>query len=425
MQDDQDRLPYPALIDDIEVYAASGGTYALLTTHADDPIRVVDLTDPAAPEIVAEIRSGSRLLQQEGISAISMKAYAASGGTYAMLADTAGNLVRVVNITDPAAPEIVAEITGGSGDFYALSDPADVETVSRSGTVYALVASGKYGSVQVLNITNPREPTPVAEIWDGSGEMEIFGSSGRTYALLMSGSSVHIINVTDPASASTISGARSTEEHARFRAPAGAGIFSASGNIHAIIPEDFGSRIYIADITDAGAPGPLHAVDVEPHRFFPVFSNPTDIEEFYAYGRPYALITGYSRFDAGGGTVEVMDVTSPQSAVYASTIVNGQDGFGTLGTPTDAEVFGASGRTYALIVDYADSGGGIHIVDITDPDSPAPVATVRGGQGILDARDGPVEAEIFASGGATYALLSNADGSTLQVISLTAEGAPP
>ncbi|MCE2509002.1 MAG: hypothetical protein J4G04_06900 [Nitrosopumilaceae archaeon] len=410
-------LPYAL---DMEVFASSGSIYALVANYADNVIQVIDVTEPATPEHVGDMRSGTGSWLVPEIAAVDVEVFASSGSIYALVADAAGNAIRAVNITEPATPEHVGDIPGGPGDFYALSSPLDIETFVVHERAYALVASGKYGAIQVLDVTDPRAPAPVTEVWDGSGSMEIFTLSDKTYAFLMSGNSAHIINVTEPAAASTISGARSPENYPRHGNPVGTGIFSVSGNTYAITPDHYGHRVQIVDITDAGAPEFLDTAEIE-QRFFYGFSNPLDIETFYAYGRPYALVTGYNGFDPLG-TIQIIDLARPQDATYASTILGGQGGFGALDTPTDAEVFGASGRTYALVLDNGSGpGGAMHIVDVTNPDDPVTVHSTRDGQGVLDAGSNPGDAEIFVADGTTYAAVADADGSTLWIIALTAQ----
>ena len=415
---DGDGLPYAS---DIEVFASSGSTYALVANYVDNIVQVIDITEPAAPGHVRDIRSGTGSWLVPRIVAADVEVFASSGSMYALVADAAGNAIRVADITEPAAPEHLGDIPGGPGDFYALSSPRDIETFMVHDRAYALAAGGRYGAVQVLDVTDPREPAPVTEIWDGSGNMEVFALSGRTYVFLVSGNSAHIINATEPAAASTISGARSPDP--RHGQPVESGIFSASGSTYAVTPEYFGPRVRIVDITDAGAPEFLDAAEIEQGRFLG-FSDPLDVETFYAHGRPYALVTGRDAFDSLG-TIQIIDLARPQDATYASTTLGGQ-GFGALDTPTDAEIFGASGRTYALVLDNgAGPGGAMHIVDVTNPDDPVAAYSTRDGQGVLDARSDPGDAEIFVVNGATYAAMVDADGGMLRIIALTAQDPDP
>ena len=354
-----------------------------------------------------------------------MDIFTASGHTYALVPGSGDDAIRIIDITDPGAPAPAATIREGQDGFDYLSSPLSVEAFTASGETYALVSGWRYGVVQILNVTDPQAPLPMTRLWDGSGNTGIFVSSNRTYALLTAGNTIQIVNLTDPASPSTISGTRSSDIFFRLEGTTSMGIFTVSGHTYALVPPRFGHELLVADITDVEAPALLDPVEVEPGRFYFHFTDPTDVDTFADHGRTFALITNYSDFEPVG-TLQILDVTRPQAPVLLANILGGQDGFDTLGAPTDVEAFTSAGRTYALVVDHGfGSGGSIQVIDITDPGDPLPVITIRAGQDGFDAMDDPVDIETFVIDGTTYALVSNPGGSALQVISLTGQGAAP
>ncbi len=407
---------------DVEIFAASGRTYAL-TSGFGDALQIINITDPAAPERLTSIRGGL-VIQLFGGGFTEMEIFTASGRTYALLADSGG--LQIINITDPAAPERLTSIGNGQDGFTGLSRPLDLETLTISGETYALVANDRYGVVQVLDITDPVAPMLVTGIWDGTGDISTFDASDRTYALVMSESVLQVINITDPVTSSTISGARTSERF--YFGPGGStglGIFTADGRTYAMATPRHSQEVLFADITDVEAPEFLDPVRLESPRFFSIFSDPTDMELFTTHGRTYALISGYSDFDSVG-TLQTIDITRPRAPVLLATVLGGQDGFDVFRAPVDVEAFAADGHMYALVVDYGfGSEGSIHVIDITDPAEPLPVTTIRGGQDSLNAMDNPVDVGIFVIDGVIYALVSNPDGSILQVVSLAEQSVAP
>lgn len=424
LDDDGAYRYYTPYLDDVDVFAVSGRTYALASGFGG-ALQIINITNPAAPERLSSIWGGL-VIQPFGGGSAEMEIFAASGRIYALLPGSGDDALQIINITDPTTPERVASVRNGQDGFSGLSHPLDMETLTVSGKTYALVADGRYGTVHVLNITDPTVPLPVAGIWDGTGGISIFDASNRTYAVVMSESTLQVINITDPATSSTISGARTSE---RFYfgpgGPTSLGVFASDGRTYAIAPPMHNEEILIADITDVEAPEFLDPVRLESPRFFSIFSDPTDMEMFAAHGRTYALVSGYSSFDSVG-TLQTIDITRHQAPVLLATVLDGQDGFDAFKAPVDMETFAADGHMYALVVDYGfGSEGSIHVMDITDPADPMQVTTIRGSQDGFDAMDNPSDIGTFVIDGATYALVSNPGGSVLQVISLTEQGIAP
>ncbi len=414
---------YTSSFDDVEVFAASGRTYALASGF-DEALQIINITDPSSPEMLSSIRGGLLIQPHVGDGLAEMEMFTLSGRTYALLPGSGDDALQVINITDPSSPERLVTIVDGQDGFTGLDSPADIETMVVSGKMYALVADGHYGTIQIINITDPAEPMPVTGIWDGSGSINIFDASNKTYALMVSENTIQIINVTDPADPLTISGARTSD---RFYfgpgGPGGLGVFTESDQTYAMTPPMYSQEIQVINITDVQAPQILDPVEIDSFRFIPVFTDPIDMEIFSEHGRTYALVSGSSHFDPAG-TLQIIDITRLQNPVPLATIVGGQDGFDTLRAPIDVDVFTSDGRAYALVVDYGfGSGGSIQMIDITDPGDPLPVTTIVGGQDGFEAMDNPVDIETFSTDGVTYALVSNLGGSVLQVIFLTGQGA--
>ena len=415
---------YTSYFEEVEVFAASGRTYALASGSAE-ALLVINITDPSSPQRLATITGGLLIPPHAGGGPAEAETFTLSGRTYALLAGSGDEALLVINITDPGSPQRLATIPDGQDGFGGLDSPADMVTLAVSGRMYALVADDHYGTILVINVTDPAEPVPVTGIWDGSGSIGTFNTSNKTYALVVSESTIQVINVTDPADPSTISGTRAPDSfHFGPGGPGGLGIFTESGRTYAMAPPTYNQEIQIINITDVLAPDLLDPVEIDSFRFLPVFTDSLDMEIFSGHGRTYALVSGSSHFDPTG-TLQIIDITRPQNPVLLATILGGQDGFEALRMPVDVEAFTADGRAYALVVDYGSgSGGSIQVIDITDPGDPLPVTTLAGGRDGFDAMDNPIDIETFSIGGVTYALVSNPGGSVLQLISLSSQAAP-
>ena len=124
-----------------------------------------------------------------------------------------GDKVQIINITDPTSPSPVANITDGT-KYPTLDGPRDITTVTLGSFTYALVTAFRDHGVQIINITDPELPSPVANIVHGEEYNMLNGSRAITtvtlgpftYALVTAfvSNGVQIINITDPASPSPV-----------------------------------------------------------------------------------------------------------------------------------------------------------------------------------------------------------------------------
>ena len=418
IQNGQDDSYYPFLHTNMKVFTMSDSTYALISEGIKEgAIQILDVTDPKSPEQIASIPVKTHILPFR-IGFADMSIFTTPNNTYALLTDSNNDALKILNVTEPKSPTLITGIPyRQDGLSYESDKITDTEIIDIDGTTYALLSSGEYGMVQILDITNPDKPQHVIDVWDGSGNLATFTDSDNVYALLDSESSLQIINITNPATASTISGTRATE--AFFPEYANIEVFKTSGGTYALTTPRFGHQVWIADITDIQEPVFLDPIEVEPNRFGPVFLDPIDTKVFAAHNRVYALIAGYDNFGTGGA-VQILDITRPNTATLMATIVGGQDGFGRIGIPIDVEVFTTNDAIYALVVDYGfGSDGSLHVIDMTEPANPLPVYTIYSNDDNgFDLMDDPSDVDTFVTQDTTYALISNPSGSVLQIISL-------
>ena len=126
-----------------------------------------------------------------------------------MVASTADNGVQIINITNPYKPTPASSITDAQGNFTTLYAAQSIATTTIGSSTYALVAARDDNGVQIINITNPYNPTPASSITDGSDgftELKSVRSittitiGSLTYALTASSgdTGIEIINLNYP-----------------------------------------------------------------------------------------------------------------------------------------------------------------------------------------------------------------------------------
>ena len=127
------------------------------------------------------------------------------GSTYALVAAYDDDGVQIIDITDPSNPTPTASMTDSSS--LALNGARSITTVVIGARTYALVASFIDHGVQIIDITDPTSPTATASITDssslaldGPNDITTVEVEGRTYALVaaIGDDGAQIIDITDP-----------------------------------------------------------------------------------------------------------------------------------------------------------------------------------------------------------------------------------
>ena len=408
----------------IAIAEISGGTYALVAAWQDNGVQIVNITNPASPTPVAELIVGmdgfgeTSVPQCEALPSCHMMTAGIngsgelsrcsctiyfihddsiaiaeiSGGTYAFVLTGSEYGVQIVNITNPAAPVPMAWATDDTGHFAPLYRPHDIAITVISGGTYALVAPG-WGGIQIINVTNPAAPVTVIGLTEGidglieldeSGEAAATAISGETHTLVYVSSrdeGIQIIDITNPAAPVPVAGStKDTGGFAYLSKFRGITTTEISGKIYALIPtsgRDGG--IQIIDITNPAAPVPVAWV-TDGVDGFTELDETHDIAITKISGRTYALVLVFEYSEPWmpfGGLpprsdpsppdhgVQIIDVTNPAIPVPVAWVTDGVDGFTELYWVNSIAIAEISGRTYALITASIDDG--VQIIELARP----------------------------------------------------------
>ena len=356
-----------------------------------------------------------------------------SGRTYAVVVSFEDDGVQIVEITYPWAPVPVAAITDRSVGFTELDGAEAVEITQISGRTYAVVASPIDDGVQIIDITYPPGPVPVASITDGvDGFTELAGAQcvgitqiyGRTYTVVIgqADDGVQIIDITHPAVPVPV--AAITDEVDGFTELDGAHnveIAYISGRTYAVVSSVDDDGVQIIDITHPAVPVPVAAITDEVDGFTEL-DGAHNVEIAYISGRTYAVV---SSVDDDG--VQIIDITHPAIPVPVAAITDEVDGFTELRAAQGVAIAQINGKTYAVITGRIDDG--VQIIDITHPANPVPIASITDGMNGFAKLDGAVNVEMTQIFGRTYALVAAANDDSIQIIDISATGlstsAPP
>ena len=201
-----------------------------MTTFVGDGVQIINVTDPSNPSAVSNIKDRVDGYEElDGASSITTTTIGSS--TYALVTAFVDDGVQIINITNPAIPSPVANITDGD-DYPILNGSRAITTVTLDSFTYALVAAFDDNGTQIINITNPASPSPVANITDGDDYPILNGSraittvtlDSFTYALVtaFNDNGIQIINITNPASPSPVANITyDATDYAKLRGPYG------------------------------------------------------------------------------------------------------------------------------------------------------------------------------------------------------------
>ena len=289
-----------------------------------------------------------------------------------------------MDITDPARPAPVSAVFDGLGGFGALRDPNDVAVFGSGNRTYAIVTA--YGTmVQIMDITDPARPAPVSAVFDDSVRVDV-----------EPGVSQELTDVILKATNNTeLAGA----------------VFGVGDRTYAVVSTLYDNATQIMDITNPANPAPASAIfdDSEEH-YALSFSH--DMDEFVVGDRSYAIVaTSYD------GSVQIMDVTDPASISHTSVVLDGVAEFSAVDKEVDVETFGVEDRTYAIVATLY--GGGVRIIDVTNPANPTHTSAVLDGSGDLGDMSVRLDMEVFGVGDRMYAMVAAWPSGGVHIIDIT------
>ena len=209
----------------------------------------------------------------------------------------------------------------------------------------------------------------------GSRDVAVASIADRHYALVASrgDNGLQIINITNPASAQSLSRAENGSQYPALGGATGVDTMELAGKHYALVASSTGNGLQIINITNPASPQPVsHVTDGVD---YPELQGATGIDIIQIGGRHYALIAS---FDDDG--LQIIDVTDPANPQPASS-VSGPGPSVSSDTPWlghgrlaldgahDVTAVTIGAKHYALVATSLHDG--LQIIDITDPTDPS------------------------------------------------------
>ena len=274
--------------------------------------------------------------------------------------------LQIINITDPANPGAVAALfdsTPGNYTGYAELDGARSVTVAQIGTShYALVASVDDDGLQIINMTDPQNPSQVAALFDSTAE--------------------------NPTAYTELDGAYSIAT-ARI-----------GTNHYALVASYWDDGLQIIDITDPANPGAVAAVTdstAENPTGYAGLEGAAAVAAARIGDKHYALVTSF-----WDNSLQIIDITDPANPSAVAAVTDGEV-YTTLYAATAVAATQIGDRHYALVVSTQENG--LQVIDITDPVGPPAAAAVTDATAYPEL-DGATSVAVARIGDGHYALVA-------------------
>ena len=424
--------------------AQRGPTHVLVASGDDGAIQVVAIKSPDAQPVNATHdainlppRADAPQIVLEPVAAIfdGIGGFEALGGvgdmrlahvgnrTYAVAAGLSDGGIQIIDVTVPSAPEPVAAIFDGIGGFEALGGVTDINILYRADGVYVAALSGGGDRMQIVDISDPYEPAPVLGLFrpaeygglGGARHVTLAEIRDRTYAVAAGAEdgAIQIIDVTEPAS--PVPAATLVD---------GAGGFEALGGARSFVAVTINGHTYgMAAGHDDDA---IQVIDMDmPYAPRPVLAMVDGVGGFEALGGA----AGMDTIKADGGTflvvagsdddaVQIVNITDPLRPEPVSAVFDGEGGFDALRGAGHVRCH----TTYCAVSAAGD--GAVQIIDMSEPASPAPLAAAFDGRDGFKALKSAEGLDIVSLSGHVYAFVAAKGDNAIQIMDITEPSSP-
>jgi hypothetical protein len=420
---------------DIDVFTVARTTYGLVSAYDDDAIQILDLNNPSLPRAVGDtLEDDDHEFHLDGVRG--METITVQDSTYLLAAAHVDDRIQVISLDRPASPVPVSHVSHPANVVASLEGSWGMDIITLDGRTYGIVASYPDNAIQVVNVTDPRMPLPVSNVFDEDGQIEALGGAtdveaisigGHTYGVVAAydDDAIQIINLTnfaDPQFVQEILDGENGFE--ALGGPLNVETAVISGRVYGLVAAYDDDAVQIIDLTDPRFPLPtsdIHRGDVfvadedigeeDPVRIN-ILDGPRGLAVVDIRDRTYCLVASQN-----DDSLLILDVTSPADPWPVTIMYDNLRGVEALNGATDIEVLKTGGRVYAMITGKWEDG--MQILDITNPADPMPVTAVFDNRDGYVALRGATDIEVAPVADRTIAIVSGAFDDAVQFIDVT------
>ena len=404
-----------------EIFEAAGFLYAAVVSSGDDGLQLINITDPYNPRPAGNLQNSNSALLD---AANGVAVFETGGSVYAAVASSDSDALQIVDITDPDNPVPAGNLQRTTPNQLALNGARGVDTFQIDSKTYAVVAAFQSDGIQIVDITDPDNPSAAGKLLDsssrlldGARDVDIFKIGGSTFAAIAADGrnedGLQLVDVTNPASPAAI-GHLKDDGSLLLEGASRVDVFETGGGAYAAVTAINDVGIQLVDVTDPANPVPVGQTKGKT-RLFGDFGAVTVYE---AGGALHAASAGASGADASLDLTRLMPSVLFDNPVPVGRL---QDGNSVdLDSPRSIDIFTIGSSSYAAVAVYSDDS--LQIVNITDPANPAPAGKIRdNGSRELDGAHG---VDTFKIGLKTYAAVASEQDDGFQIVDVSNPASP-
>ena len=424
----------------VDIVSISGRTYGVVASYNEDAIQIIDLVNPYLPLPVSSFANDTdAAVRLDG--ATDVEVLIDEDEAYALVTSHNDDALQIVNITTPAVPTKIRSIVDNEGRFNALAGATDIDVVTVARTTYGLISAYDDDAIQILDLNNPSLPRAVGNtLEDEDHDFHLNGVRGMdtitvqdtTYLLAAAhlGDGIQVISLDRPASPVPTGDVSHPRDTGISREGSwGMDTIEMGGHTYGVVASYPDDAIQVVDLTDPRNPLPVSNVFDEDGEL-EALGGATDVEFMSIGGRTYGVVAAYD--DDAIQIINLTDISDPQ---FVQEIFDGEDGFEALGGPLNVETAVISGRTYGVVAAYDDDA--VQIIDLTDPRFPLPTSDIHRGEVFvadedigeedtvrINILDGPRGLAVTEIRDRAYCLVASQNDDALLILDITSPAQP-
>jgi len=310
--------------------------------------------------------------------------------------------------------------------FAELDAPREIALFTRGSSTYVIVGSYFDDGFEIIDISNPEDPTSVGTCDDdstcsatrlnGVTNVVVTTIGGTTYAVVLAyvDNAISIFDISNPSSPTQVANMAGTDANGnKLKDSYGLAVAEFGGKTYAVVVSQNHHSLAVVDISTPSSPtykGHILNSGGDYH-----LNTPVSVAIATISGTTYAVVTAAGESPDGIAIIDIS--TDPTSPSYTGEMDDDADK--ELDGPNGVTTTTIDGKTYAIVVGRDD---GIAIIDISTPSSPVYAGEMeddsnKGGctaaQVCLDGAKGVVITEI---GNYTYAVVTGHDDDGIEII---------
>ena len=364
----------------LDVFTISDKTYGIVANYHDDAVQIIDITNPRVPQPVVSLLEDVDTNDLDG--ATDVEVFVVNDRTYAAVASYEDDAIQLLDITDPASPEILEPAIDGEDGFTALDGALDIDVLSLGGRIYAMVASYEEDAIQILDLTNPNFPLPLSVVQRD----------------------VDYVRDDD-------FGREETETAIGLDGPSGIDMMVVNGRIYGVIASQNDDIVLVLDINNPTIPWPASFM-YDGNRGFNTLDGASDVEIVSIGGVPYGVVT--AKWDRG---VQIIDLSDPESPAPVSAISDNTDGFEALAGANKVEIVPSPIGTLAIVSSILDDA--VQVIDVSNPENPLPVQHAFDRIDGFDSLKGADDIAAFLIDGNLYIMVAGVEDRAIQIMTVS------